>query len=68
MKKKWSGILQVREDKSVDGPPLVRTQREVLQVDDVVDVTFVAIEHGLLKSFRPVVIGCILRTAGGFIF
>ena len=27
-------------------------------------VTIVAIEHGLLKKFRPLVLGCVLRTAG----
>ena len=46
----------------------------VLVVDDVVGngvgvyhVTIVAIEHGLLKKFFPMVIGCVLRTARSLI-
>ena len=30
----------------------------------VYHVTIVAIRHGLLKKFWPIVIGCVLRTAG----
>ena len=33
----------------------------------VYHVTIVAIGHGLLKKFWPMVIGCVLRTAGSSI-
>ena len=33
----------------------------------VYHVTIVAIGHGFLKKFWPIVIGCVLRTAGSFI-
>ena len=33
----------------------------------VYHVTIVAIGHGLLKKFGPLVIGCVLRTAGSSI-
>ena len=33
----------------------------------VYHVTIVAIGHGLLKKFWPMVIGCVLRTTGGSI-
>ena len=33
----------------------------------VYHVTIVAIGHGLLKKFGPLVLGCILRTAGSSI-
>ena len=33
----------------------------------VYDVTIVAIGHGLLKKFWPLVLGCVLRTAGSLI-
>ena len=33
----------------------------------VYHVTIVAIGHGLLKKFWPLVIGCVLRTAGSSI-
>ena len=33
----------------------------------VYHVTIVAIKHGLLKKFWPMVIGCVLRTAGSYI-
>ena len=33
----------------------------------VYHVTIVAIGHGLLKKFWPMVIGCLLRTAGSSI-
>ena len=34
----------------------------------VYHVTIVAIGHGLLKNFWPLVIGCVLRTAGSQLF
>ena len=36
----------------------------LLYVVAVYHVTIVAIGHGLLKKFWPLVIGCVLRTAG----
>ena len=33
----------------------------------VYNVTIVAIGHGLLKKFWPLVVGCVLRTAGSSI-
>ena len=35
----------------------------LLIVVDVYHVTFVAFEHGLLKKFGFLVVGCVLRTA-----
>ena len=34
----------------------------------VYHVTVVAIGHGLMKKFWPIVIGCVLRTAGISLF
>ena len=40
---------------------------DVIVVVVVYQVTIVAIEHGLLKKFWPLVLGCVLRTAGSSI-
>ena len=41
--------------------------KELRDVVVVYHVTIVAIGHGLLKKFWPMVIGCVLRTAGSSI-
>ena len=40
---------------------------QILHVVVVYHVTIVAVGHGLLKKFWPLVIGCVLRTAGSSI-
>ena len=60
--------------REVDGAPgglegAVVTRVHLLQCVDVAvyHVTILAIGHGLLTKFWPMVIGCILRTAGSSI-
>ena len=43
------------------------TDATVSSVVVVYHVTIVAIGHGLLKKFWPLVLGCVLRTAGSSI-
>ena len=45
----------------------VEISRAVYPVVVVYHVTIVAIGHGLLKKFWPLVLGCVLRTAGSSI-
>ena len=43
-------------------PTAIRNATNVVVV--VYHVTIVAVGHGLLKKFWPLVLGCVLRTAG----
>ena len=59
------GLLKFKIYAGVQGrnpPPQVS-----MHVVVVYHVTIVAIGHGLLKKFWPLVLGCVLRTAGSSI-
>ena len=63
-----AGALPVRagEESEVLVDPVQRVLTNAANVVLVVvyHVTIVAIGHGLVKKFQPLVIGCVLRTAG----